>query len=176
MHALHDNRWMTTAQLETIGVALDPMLLPDEPFRKNATALLAAALGATTSDRIAAANVVIEAMATRRLDATKLGKAIATAMRQPDAVPDRWASALAPVAAVSPRHAKDLQHIVETTLGELGAARPKLPKFVDLLRTVAQTTETAITNDQARRWLLQAPPQSKLGRAATATLAVGEHG
>ncbi len=167
---------MTREQLETIRVALEPLLLSDEPIGENATALLAAALGATPADRIAAADVVIEAISTHRLDTSKLAQAIAAAMQQPAAVADRWADGLRNVAAVSPYHSHQLQVLLAARLGALGSARPKLPNTVDLLRTVAQTTSTPIADRDARRWLEEAPPGSKLGRAAAAALAVGNHG
>jgi hypothetical protein len=162
---------MTQAQRETIGVALDPMLSPDEPLGPHALDLLATALAANSDDQLRASQVVTEAISTRRLDSAALGRWIAGAMRDAQ-VPDRWADGLRDVAATGPLHAHELQRLLEATLAELGDDRLKLARFVDLLRTVAQDADARVTDKRARAWLEAAPSGSRLSTHAQAALGV----
>ena len=171
-HGLTDNRWMTNLELDTIGVELEPLLDPDEPFGPNAIMLLAAALGAQTADRLLAAEVVIQGIATRRLDCDRLGRAIARRMSEPNAVPNRWGDSLRDVPAIGALHAHETQRMLEATLAELDQAQPKFPKVIDLLRQIAQEYDARINDENARAWLQRTPPRSKVGTDAHHALAV----
>jgi hypothetical protein len=171
-----ESLWIGIAESETIGVVLELMLDPDEPLTEPALTLLATGLGSVAADRLLAADVVVEAIRTRRLPAPLLGQEIARVMKRPRAVPDRWAAGLQGVAAVSALHAHELQRIIESTLAELGSERPRITALLDLLRKLAQDGDARITNPSARAWLESTPPRSKTGQLARAALGVSGEG
>ena len=164
--------WLSAAERETLGAALEPLLEPDEPLGPNAYRLVAAALGSSDNDRLLAADVVVEAIRSRRLLADELGSAIAEAMRREHAVADRWGASLESLAAYGPLHAHELQRVLESTLGCLGDAQPRMTRVLDLLRHVAQDADARIVNQAARAWLQRVSPRSKSGRLAQAALGV----
>jgi hypothetical protein len=167
------NYWMTDT---TFGSALEPLLHPDEPFGPHATEVLCRALGSTPSDRLLAADVMIEAISTRRLDPERMGITIARILAEEDAVPNRWADALRHVAPIGPLHSHELQRLLETMVGNLDDHDPRMTKLVDLLRVVAQTADAQVTNPRAREWLAATTSRSKLGIAARQILAITEDG
>lgn len=164
--------WLSAAERETLGAALEPLLEPDEVLGPNAHRLIAAALGSSDNDRLLAADVVVEAIRSRRLLADELGSAIADAMRRERAVADRWGASLESLADYGPLHAYELQRVLESTLGCLGDAQPRMTKFLDLLRRVAQDADARIVNLEARAWLERVSPRSKSGQLAQAALSV----
>ncbi|MGO9977565.1 MAG: DUF6493 family protein [Solirubrobacteraceae bacterium] len=171
LHRLHVHPWITQAQLEDLRVALEPLLLADEPFGPHATELLATALGSTPANRLAAADVLIEAITTRRIDMQTLASVVALEMQHPDARPDRWAEPLDAVAATGPLHAYETQQLIETILAQLGSQPLPLAQLVDLLRRLAQDADATITNASARAWLENTPAHTKLGTCARRALA-----
>lgn len=68
--------WMQGAELDIVGVALEPLRDPDEPFSASAIELVASTLGARPAARLLATDVVIAGITTRRLDCLALGRAI----------------------------------------------------------------------------------------------------
>jgi hypothetical protein len=164
--------WLSAAERETLGAALEPLLEPDEPLGPNAYRLVAAALGSSDNDRLLAADVVVEAIRSRRLAADELGSAIADAMRREGAVADRWGASLESLVDYGPLHAHELQRVLECALGCLGDAQPRMTKVLDLLRRVAQGADARVVNHEARAWLERASPRSKSGQLAQAALSV----
>jgi hypothetical protein len=164
--------WSSAVERETLGAALEPLLEPDEPLGTNAYRLVAAALGSSDSDRLLAADVVVEAIRSRRLSADELGSAIAEAMRREGAVADRWGVSLESLAHYGALHAYELQQVLESALGCLGDAQPRAVKVLDLLRRVAQDADARIVNSEARAWLERLSPRSKSGQLAQAALSV----
>jgi hypothetical protein len=157
---------------EPIGSVLETMLDPDEPLGPNAIELLARALGSLPADRLYAADVVIEAITTRRLDCDLLGTSIARILTEEGAAPTRWAEALGHVAPTGPLHSHELQQLLETTIGNLDTHDPRMTKMVDLLRVVAQDSDARITNARTREWLQAEKTTSKLGKSARQLLAI----
>lgn len=163
---------MSERERETLEVELEPLLRPDEPLGPAALDLLATALGSTHANRLAATDVVVHAIGTRRLPTLELGNAIAAAMLAEAAVPDRWADSLGPIPAISALHAHEIQQLLEAILGSLGTDLPRMSRVVDLLRSTAQAADAQITNPAARDWLKLCGSRGKTGQFAGAALAV----
>jgi hypothetical protein len=118
------------------------------------------------------ADVVVEAIRSRRLVADRLGREIARAMLRETAVADRWGASLASVAAYGPLHAYELQRVLEGALGSLGDAQPRMTKVLDLLRRLAQEADARVSDEHARPWLERLSARSKSGQLARAALSV----
>jgi hypothetical protein len=97
-------------------------------------------------------------------------------MLQSGAVPDRWATSLDQIPAVSALHSHETQRIIESALAALGQERPRNTKLLDLLRRIAQEADARIEHPGARDWLARFSGQSKTARLATAALAVSGDG
>lgn len=164
--------WRKAFPADRVGAALATMAYPDETLGPNALGILAPALGAEGELRLRATDVVIDAIATRRLDPVALGRALTVVDRWQAAKPSRLAAALEPVATCGALHAHELQLALEAMLGALGDQRPQIIGLVDLLRRLAQDADAAVTDPAARAWLESTSRSSKTGRLARAALDV----
>ena len=158
---------------------LEVLLDPAEPIGEQAALAVALGLGtADAADRTLAADVTIAALTTRRLDGPALGEELARLLcEHQHAVPARWATSLADVAAAGPLPAHDVQAAIEVVLAPATAEDSRrLLGLVDLLRRLAVDADAAVADPAARAWLDGVSPRSKAGRAAQEALAVSGTG
>ena len=157
---------------QRITAALTTMLYPDETLGRRARQVLAQALQAPDANRLLATDVVVDAIATRRLVPEAMGRALARSLEWSGAPPDRLAASLSPVAGHSALHAHELQRILESMLASLGDAQPRMPAVLDLLRRLAQDADARVTDEGARAALERFGGRSPSARAARAALRV----
>ena len=157
---------------DRLDAALLTMLHPDEPLGPEAVRLLAIGLQAGRDSGLLATDVVIDAIATRRLPAAPLGRDLAASLAWPTAALHRLPRTLGAVATAGALHAHELQLMLESMLGALETRPPQLVGLVDLLRRVAQEANARVTDPAARTCLEAFSPRSKAGSQARAALAV----
>ena len=96
---------------------------------------------------------------------------------QSAAVPSRWATSLADVAAAGPLPSHHAQAAIERVLATAkDDDRRRLLGLVELLRRLAVEAGARVCDENARRWLGTLGSGSKSGRAATEALAVDGDG
>jgi hypothetical protein len=166
----------TRQRQDRLLAAFDVMRQLDEPLGPYALELLALGVLASDDNRLAAAEVVADAIATRRLDPGALGRAIAFEAVRPDAVPNRVGTTLRDVADLGALHALEVQQVLEATLAGLGDHQPSMVAAVDLLRRLSVEADARVSNEAARAWLDRLAPSSKSGRLARSALAVAGDG
>jgi hypothetical protein len=148
-----------------LEAALRTMLYPDEPLGSDALALIALGLLLQGGNRLLATDVVIDAIATRRLDPLALAERLAGAVRWPETNISGLAASLQPPPDSGPTAPP------RAAAAAGGAApAPRRAELVDLLRRVALEDDAAVTG--AREWLASTTPTSKSGKLARSALEV----
>ncbi len=156
--------------------ALETMRDPDETLGPGALRLIARALAIATPNRGIAAAVITDAITTRRLDPTALGRALAGTDAWRAASLNRVANSLRPVADAGPLERHELQLALEALLAALGDRQPSLGRVLWLLHQLAIDADAAVRDPAARAWLEGVADRSRLKPQARAILDVSGNG
>jgi uncharacterized protein DUF6493 len=157
---------------DRLDAALLTMLEPDEPLGPLALRLLALGLHQSTGTGFLATDVVVEAIATRRLPVEPLAHELVASLSWRTATPNRLRASLASAAEAGPLHAHEVQRMLEVMLGALDEPSSQIDGLVDLLRWLAQDANARVEDPAARAFLESFSPRSKTGKLAAAALAV----
>lgn len=186
--------WYQATEDDSESGELLSLLLTDrrEPVGSEAVLAIGMALGADDIKlRGLAVEVIIEAIANRRLDGVTLGQALGRILREhraldtpvlgylnnAAAVPARWTEPLADVARTSPLGAHDIQNAIESVFsGARPEDRRRLSGLLQLLRSLALDADAAVTNDGAREYLAAYSSGSAGGKAAREILGITGNG
>ena len=186
--------WYQAPEDDSESGELLSLLLTDRREPVGSEAVLAIGMALGTDDiklRGLAIEVIIEAIANRRLDGVTLGQALARILREhrpldepvlgylnnAAAVPERWTEPLTDVARSSPLGAHDVQNAIESVFSD---ARPedrrRLSGLLQLLRSLALDADAAVTNQRAREYLAAYSSGTAGGKAAREILGVSGNG
>jgi hypothetical protein len=154
---------------------LEPLLDPDVPLGSLAVLCLALGLAAKEpGEHVLAVDALVAAIDDGRLDAARLGQALALLLPTGLVKPPRWAKTLGQAARVSPLHLHVISEAVQQSLRGPADAPRDLHALLALLQELLTELGAGVSDEQARAYLEQLNGGGRTARLVRELLALSE--